>query len=235
MTERAAWERQPGETSRAFAAFAIYRDMSPGERSLRATRGPRRGHAARTVRTWSVKNRWVERAAAWDAEQDRVRREAFTAKTKELAEQQAAAATFLMGKGLSRLQSMEKISDATALRMIEVAVRIRREAHAALAPPLVSDVDDIELMTELLGLLAAAARNGDLSAIERFAKLSEVRARRLGLDAPQKHEVALGWERILEELGGQPGWSVADLTPERHKELLAEVRAEMGEEVATCP
>jgi len=31
--DRKPWERQPDETDRAWAAFRIYRDLPPGERS----------------------------------------------------------------------------------------------------------------------------------------------------------------------------------------------------------
>lgn len=67
------WEAQEGEGARAFAAFATYRDLGPEERSLRRV-GRELGKSGAQISKWSSAWRWVERAAAWDMEQDRVRR-----------------------------------------------------------------------------------------------------------------------------------------------------------------
>lgn len=88
----APWERQPQESAKAFAAFRISRDLPPWERSLRraAEKIVRRSKRARSLNgtlrlleRWSSRCGWVERAVAWDEEQDRLKREA------ELAERLA--------------------------------------------------------------------------------------------------------------------------------------------------
>lgn len=74
------WERQPQETEKAFRAFACYRDLGPGERTLdkvgealyppeQSTRRKRAAHGR--ILNWSRKHRWVNRVAAWDAENER--------------------------------------------------------------------------------------------------------------------------------------------------------------------
>lgn len=71
------WERQPGETSRAFGAFTTYRDLGP-RRGYEAVRvkTARKPSYIRVITRWSSAYQWVKRAEAWDAEQDRVVREA---------------------------------------------------------------------------------------------------------------------------------------------------------------
>ncbi len=66
------YERQPGETARAYQAFAHYRD-SGATRSLRRTRQDLDASWT-TLSEWSSKHLWVSRAEAYDAEQDRRRR-----------------------------------------------------------------------------------------------------------------------------------------------------------------
>jgi hypothetical protein len=76
------WERQDGESARAFEGFATYRDLGPA-RSL-ADVGQALGKSKAACEPWSSRWGWVERAAAWDDEADRLMRE------RDLAERQEA-------------------------------------------------------------------------------------------------------------------------------------------------
>lgn len=68
-----AWERQPGEGREAFAAFKVYRELAPRDRSIDAAFNAANGHRKRikkasgTWRRWSVEHDWVARADAWDS------------------------------------------------------------------------------------------------------------------------------------------------------------------------
>ncbi len=86
------WDRQPGETPRAFHGFVHYRDLPAWSRSIDAAyhehqqqcEGKERDKSKRNPRAptrweqWSVNNGWVERVAHYDgfrAEERRLRRE----------------------------------------------------------------------------------------------------------------------------------------------------------------
>jgi len=75
------WERQPGESPKAFAAFAAYRDMPPHARSLvrvaellgrqaGVTSASKRRRAGGQLYEWSRLHGWVSRAEAWDRHKD---------------------------------------------------------------------------------------------------------------------------------------------------------------------
>ncbi len=80
------WERQPGESDHAWAAFQRYRDLGPAERSLprlasdmagEATEKPRKPDTVqRQLETWSSGHAWRVRVEAWDRDEDRRVREA---------------------------------------------------------------------------------------------------------------------------------------------------------------
>lgn len=64
------WERQPGESAKAFEAFRVYRDAGP-DRSVvgtcrRARRRPGAAQADGRWKTWRAKHNWESRAAAYD-------------------------------------------------------------------------------------------------------------------------------------------------------------------------
>lgn len=76
------YERQPGETTKAYSAFCIYRDMG-ANRSLEST-AQTLSKSVQPIKTWSVKWEWVKRAEAWDIEQDFLRqKEAIVANRKQ--------------------------------------------------------------------------------------------------------------------------------------------------------
>lgn len=77
MDERKQWERQEGETAKAFEAFCAYRDLPTAERSLRNAWAKYRQQTGNKSVTmpgrfgdWSSGNRWVDRAAAYDDYKD---------------------------------------------------------------------------------------------------------------------------------------------------------------------
>jgi hypothetical protein len=67
------WDRRDDETSRAYHAFCLYRDMGPQGRSLRAVteelygdEGENMGSVSSHVERWSSRFDWVARSTAWD-------------------------------------------------------------------------------------------------------------------------------------------------------------------------
>lgn len=61
----AEWERQPGETNRAYAAFTEYLKMPPHERSL-ARVAEKLQKTPQHIENWSRRWGWVKRVGAYD-------------------------------------------------------------------------------------------------------------------------------------------------------------------------
>lgn len=83
-----AWERQPGETSRAYEAFSTYRDLGPA-RSL-AKAGQLLGKSTGLMERWSAAHSWVDRVGALEARDEMLRREAIEEHLRVIAEDHAA-------------------------------------------------------------------------------------------------------------------------------------------------
>lgn len=109
--DRLPWEKQKGESIKAFTAFAIYRDsgvtrsITNTAKALHET-GTRAGKVE-SIRTqcgaWSSKWRWVERAELYDLELDRRTREHQQTKRDQLLDQIGEAGEALRMVGLLRL------------------------------------------------------------------------------------------------------------------------------------
>lgn len=62
---KAAYEQQPGESDKAFAAFKTYRDMGPNRSIAKA--GRKLGKCTVTLERWATKFTWQERLKEWAA------------------------------------------------------------------------------------------------------------------------------------------------------------------------
>jgi hypothetical protein len=118
VLEREPWIRQHGESRQAFAAFAAYRDLGPA-RSL-AKVGRQLGKSTALLERWSARDGWVERAAAWDGELDRCKREKQLAAIEEMAERHAAVACLFQHKVIETLNGMtaEQVAALTPSELI---------------------------------------------------------------------------------------------------------------------
>lgn len=120
------WERQQSETSKAYEAFCIYRDLGPS-RSI-AKVGERLGKNTVTLERWSSRNDWVKRSTAWDEEQDRIAREAQLGEIKKMRKRHADLANAMLVKAARALQRIpeDEIKAGDVSRMVETASRLER-------------------------------------------------------------------------------------------------------------
>lgn len=121
-----AWERQPGETSKQFAAFQLYYDMKPSERSVDKVRAKLGLRSNRHLQKWCSRNKWVERATAWDDEQTRIRILAANEKAQVMAERHFNLADHMqaiLGVQLQKISSRAKeaAKDQTEFEYVDPA------------------------------------------------------------------------------------------------------------------
>ena len=123
--DRAPWEKRPDESAKAFKGFTLYLEMPAALRSVDAAYRKyvgkpqeSRARAAGFFKTWSVGHDWVERAAAYDAEQARAMLaeqgaaevQEFRERTRKLAAATTSASVVLLQKALERLRGV-KVED----------------------------------------------------------------------------------------------------------------------------
>jgi hypothetical protein len=136
---QSAWDRQPQESHRAFAAFTIYRDLA-GDRTYQEVAQKLHCSGA-NVRRWAAKWNWYSRAYEWDKYQDQKAQEAQIRERMRMAERQAqtgmtmqSIAAAEMERLRSSLETTEpgkrrRLSASEIAKFMEIGSRIERGAR----------------------------------------------------------------------------------------------------------
>ena len=124
MSDGNLWERQSGETAKAYAAFLLYRDLPAIDRSVSAARERHQRDTKGTLRQWkgwSMRNGWVNRAAEHDSDLASRRRE-HTAKELERSQDDAVV---LIRAALAKVAERIKGMDPEELAVGQIPTALR--------------------------------------------------------------------------------------------------------------
>lgn len=101
---RTRWDRQKGESRKAYADFLLYRDLGL-TRSLAEVARRSSKHVTLMIR-WNKRWDWVGRSDEWDAYEQRLADEALRRQIDERAERHARTADALLGVGIKILNRL---------------------------------------------------------------------------------------------------------------------------------
>ena len=130
-----SWERLPGETSSAFAAFCAFRDFGP-ERNIRKAvdcsekNEGVRAKRYRVWRNWCTQYRWRERAADYDNYTEKLKQ----VELRKTIEAQGELHRKVTGKMLEvvskKLDSMnpDELTQGNLTEWVQTAIKVEREA-----------------------------------------------------------------------------------------------------------
>jgi hypothetical protein len=129
-SKREPWERQEHETSLAFRAFTIYRDMSPAQRNLAAV-ADELGCSYANVSGLSSRHHWKQRLRDYEDHLALVSHETYEAEVKAAAVRQAALAVEMQDIVAAGLKAIdpETLEVGDLIRMFDVSVRVERKAR----------------------------------------------------------------------------------------------------------
>ena len=122
----APWEQQPGESAKAFEAFAIYRDMGV-ERSVRKVT-QRLNQSLTLIGKWSSRYNWPERARAYDRDLDRQAHAQAVREVRSMTNRHIRIAMQLQAKALEALEQLNvaTLSPKMQLAFLAKATEIER-------------------------------------------------------------------------------------------------------------
>lgn len=124
FTPAPQWERLDGESSRAFDAFARYRDAGP-RRSLRKLAARETSSNLRQLQTWSARWNWLARCAAFDDHANREAAAEVVEAVKRHRRLSLASANLAMAKAHAAILEL----DPSRLRPSEIAALMSASAR----------------------------------------------------------------------------------------------------------
>jgi hypothetical protein len=136
-----SWERLPGESGPAYAAFRAFRELGPERNIRRAVEiaepdTGKREKRYRVWRNWCSQFRWRERATGYDNYTDRL----IQAELRKTIEAQGERHRAVTGKMLAvvekklDLMNPADLSQGTVTEWVETAIRAEREAAGLVTP-----------------------------------------------------------------------------------------------------
>lgn len=137
------WEKQDGETSKAYAAFCAYRDMGTDRSIAKATPIIYEGIPAEKIRlkygqltAWSSKYGWVARVEAYDVYLEAKERRENELEIKKMAKRHAQVSLLTMAKAVDRIKligekDIKELTPKEALDYLKVAAELERKSRGA--------------------------------------------------------------------------------------------------------
>lgn len=138
-TNREAWDRQPDEGAKAFAAFTVYADLPQDKRSLleaarKYSGRPEIKAVPGRIAKWSADYHWIERATMKDAWRQDIARAAETKQEQDRAEQWAKRRIEIRDDAWEVAQSLleraREIVDLPITKKVETEELVKEEIDA---------------------------------------------------------------------------------------------------------
>jgi len=125
------WERQKGESARAFEAFLVYLQMGP-ERSIRAV-AQKCTKSVSLIRRWSSDNNWVERCRAWDNYLQQEAKKAAVAEVRRMNQRHVKMASAIQATAMQALQEMgtSMVNPKNFASVVKLATDLERQSLTA--------------------------------------------------------------------------------------------------------
>jgi hypothetical protein len=129
-----SWERLPGESGAAFAAFCAFRDCGLDRNIRKAIETAEKDEAVRAKRyrvwrNWAAQYRWQERAADFDRYTEKLKQEEFRKTIEAQGEMHRAVTGKMLDVVKKKLDTMNpaELSQGNLTEWVQTAIKAERE------------------------------------------------------------------------------------------------------------
>jgi len=129
------WDRLTGESSKAYYAFCIYRDLGRDRSHERVTQAYRKTasknpkfNRPQQIHIWSIKYNWVSRVTAYDDYIEKKKREQNEKAILEMNKTHADVSMLMIAKVEAKVKSIdpETLTPADAAKWLDIASKLER-------------------------------------------------------------------------------------------------------------
>ncbi len=173
------WELQPGDSSRSHAAFRIYANLPPSQRSL-AKAAEIVGKSHQQLLVWSATHDWVLRAKLWDHEQQRVSDAARLEAIRSTSQKAVEVGMLMLDAVEKQIPEAAKVLDRSPhalAQWVEVGAKLIRDGLATGEPVTVPGGPKAPVQNEIRDLLDHLTPGQVLQAREVALMLTEAKSR----------------------------------------------------------
>lgn len=124
------WERQPGETEKAYEAFLVYKNLGPGRSIKKVSDRLHKTYAL--IYRWNMRYGWKTRVEAFDRENERVEQERIQKERAEMIKRHIKIGLAAQGKALKALDRMdpESLTPGNVREFLRFGVMLEKETRA---------------------------------------------------------------------------------------------------------
>lgn len=127
---RLSWERLPGESSKAYAAFCVYRDYGIDRSVTRVLQRYHEKYGSRSLLSrWSQRYNWVKRCHDYDVHLEQEFRKELHAAYLDMTKRHIAQAKLMQEKALEALEAIDPttLTNLDLLRYLEIGMKLEKD------------------------------------------------------------------------------------------------------------
>ena len=135
--EKKSWDRQQGESSKAYAAFCAYRDLGITRSVMKVVEKCDGKFGKRSILTrWSIQHDWVRRCQEYDDFLEKQQRKELQAQAIEMTKRHLEQSRLLQKKAINALSQIDpsSLSNQELLKFIEVGMKLERSVLTYYVP-----------------------------------------------------------------------------------------------------
>jgi len=130
MPDSKPYDQQLDETGKAYAAFRVYAELGPEERSTAKVAAKVRKNL-KLIHRWSSRHSWVQRAREFDTDETQRRYDQTVLEREAMCARQANLAKAILSRIEARLLSLnpKRLTNSALARLLDAAGKMERLAR----------------------------------------------------------------------------------------------------------
>lgn len=145
ISEIKLWERQQGESSKAFAAFAAYRGMGAKRSCIKVAQEFSKNPTV--ILRWSRQWHWQQRILAWDNECARIAKEESAIEIREMKQRHIQISMYLQNRAVNAINELmpRAVSASAIAAFLRLGVDLERITRGEPTERTESKTEDITI------------------------------------------------------------------------------------------